>query len=223
MGSIRDRRLPVKSRTERCLRPGQGTPLQPFAARLSFSPYGVLRQPPLGCPAPDAVAINASFRISFLADASADEVSLHAFHSGSQSVRHKHHSHDSPALRAVGKPIGSCRGCLTRSYFDHDTEKCGISGASRNGPGDDAVDRGSDRRCIRRCARLDSSDESADILHLCLCWTECGGFPVRLSQSAALNVAEPSAPIRQRGIDEFVAIASPSHVNFPTSPFPLIS
>jgi len=34
--SIRDRWLPVKSRTERCLRPGQDTPLQPFAARLSF-------------------------------------------------------------------------------------------------------------------------------------------------------------------------------------------
>ena len=36
MGSIRDRRLPVKSRTERCLRPGQDPPPQPFAGRLSF-------------------------------------------------------------------------------------------------------------------------------------------------------------------------------------------
>jgi hypothetical protein len=36
MGSIRDRRLPVKSRTERFLRPRQDTPSQSFAARLSF-------------------------------------------------------------------------------------------------------------------------------------------------------------------------------------------
>ena len=34
--SIRDRWLPVKSRTERFLRPGQDTPSQMFAARLSF-------------------------------------------------------------------------------------------------------------------------------------------------------------------------------------------
>jgi len=36
MGSIRDRRLPVKRRTERFLRPRQDTPPQSFAARLSF-------------------------------------------------------------------------------------------------------------------------------------------------------------------------------------------
>jgi len=36
MGSIRDRWLPVKSRTERFLRPRQDTPSQSFAARLSF-------------------------------------------------------------------------------------------------------------------------------------------------------------------------------------------
>jgi hypothetical protein len=36
MGSIRDRRLPVKRRTERFLRPRQDTPSQSFAARLSF-------------------------------------------------------------------------------------------------------------------------------------------------------------------------------------------
>ena len=36
MGSIRDRRLPVKSRTERFLRPRRDTPSQSFAARLSF-------------------------------------------------------------------------------------------------------------------------------------------------------------------------------------------
>jgi len=125
-----------------------------------------------------------------------------AFHSGFHSVRCKHHSYDSPALRAVGKPIVPCRGRLKRSYSDHDTKKYGISGACGNGPGNDPVDRGSDRRCIRRCARFDSCDEIVDILHLCLRWPGCCGFPVRLSQSAALNVAEPSAPIRQRGMGE---------------------
>jgi len=40
--SIRDRWLPVKRRTERYLRPEQGTPLQAFAARLNIFTYGLL-------------------------------------------------------------------------------------------------------------------------------------------------------------------------------------
>lgn len=94
-------------------------------------------------------------------------------------------------------PIGPCRSCLKHSYFDHDTKEYRISGTCGNGPGNDPFDRGSDHRCIGRCARFDSCDEAVDILYIRLRWTECCGFPVRLSQSAVLKVAETSMPIQK--------------------------
>ena len=56
-----------------------------------------------------------------LAEVSAGEVSLHAFRSGFLSVWCRHHCHDFPALRAVGKPIDSCLGGLTSSHLDYDS------------------------------------------------------------------------------------------------------
>ena len=109
-----------------------------------------------------------------------------------------------PHFAAAGKSISPCQGCLKRSYFDHDAKKYGISGAFGNGSGNDTFDLGSDQRRIRRCARFDSCDETVDVFRLRLRWPECCGFPVRLSQSAVLNLAEPSAPIRQGGMGETV-------------------
>jgi hypothetical protein len=90
-------------------------------------------------------------------------------------------------------PIGPCLGRAKRSYFDHDSKKYRISSTCGNGLGNNPIDLGLDRRRIRRCARFDSCHEVVDILHLRLRWPECCGFPVHISQSAVLNVAETFA------------------------------
>jgi hypothetical protein len=84
-------------------------------------------------------------------------------------------------------PSDPCGSPAERLYSRYDPQECSIYGAGWNDPCNDPAGGGIHRRRSRRCAGFDSGNEIVDILHLCLCWSECSGVSIRFSQSSVLS------------------------------------